>query len=935
MSIATKKVQKKSKSDHSVFRKQENNKSSLNKQNSSAQDILTLHQTIGNQAVQRLFESGFIQGKLTVGESNDKYEQEADRVADEVMRMPVPQVQRQSEEDEEEEMIQPKPIGEQITPLVQRQVEPEEEEEETIQAKSEGQTPQITPNLESKINAMQCGGHSLSKETRNFFEPRFGTDFSQVKIHTDSNANQLARSINARAFTKGNDIVFGGGEYSPASSSGKRLLGHELTHVVQQNRKKRNRSVVQKKENNTGVPDNLKSGIIPKHAHVIYEYPAKKIGNTGIKLSAKVTFNKRPSGASKKMKPVKVAIASTEYNPQKGTSKLKMGSVSIEIGSICGIKLSAGSDIFSVNSKGEFASTIKIVGSASYDINTFIELEECSLLNGLKFNEVQKKFIKNPNSEIKVEFKGEKKIDPVEWAKLKKMNKLEKNLEHLKDEAKQHTQKMKDRERAFNKKENRKLKRKNKKGKRYKRKKWNNSRSYKDLKRKSNELAKKITKNVDEIVDVAKTVKGKLARKIASKILAKITIIIEIIDTLILVAKIVKYWEDLKLQLPWKADGVSIDDMPLLGDIPKKGEKSSGKKDSKGTDTTSQVGTNNHQSTSTKGETPSTTKFPSDSSNLSSEMKEKIKKLSKPRRNLIEAMIQGKDGTKIQDKDVSEILNHIPKDLTAKESELIRSLVFSASGQTIKIIKQQLLKTLQKIRGKKGVTKNQSSLTNGTKVEKGAKTESIAPDIGKFYNIVFKSVFKKGENGLAIIVQEHVEEYLKNGLTNNKGLNFEVLKLSPLIEKLSSEDSKSGESKQKLILNLSVKVVSIPKSSTEKYKYKVGQILNKSSSFVWFAKESRLELLIMTNIIKNFIDETDNGFKLKKGVAGKVQDLGLFNGLIELQVKNKVYTIILVPKAPVNEGTQVLIKEKIIDVKENIPIIVDTINMNTLAKKRK
>ena len=239
MSISTKKVQEKSKSDHSFFKKQENSKGSLNKQNSSAQEILNLHQTLGNQAVQRLFESGFIQGKLTIGKPNDKYEQEADRVADEVMRMPEPQVQRQSEEDEEEEMIQTKSIGDQITPLVQRYVESEEEEEEALQAKAEGKTLQVAPNLESRINALQGSGQPLSKETRGFFEPRFGEDFSRVRIHIDSNASQLARSINARAFTKGRDIVFSGGEYSPVSSSGKRLLGHELTHVVQQNHENR------------------------------------------------------------------------------------------------------------------------------------------------------------------------------------------------------------------------------------------------------------------------------------------------------------------------------------------------------------------------------------------------------------------------------------------------------------------------------------------------------------------------------------------------------------------------------------------------------------------------------------------------------------------------------------------------------------------------
>ena len=170
-------------------------------------DILTLQKSVGNQAVHRLIDSGTIQAKLTIGQPNDKYEKEAYRVAYEVMRMPEPQIQRQIEEEEEEELLQ---------------------------AKSDGQIPQVTSGLESRINALQGGGLPLSKETRNFFEPRFGQDFSNVKIHTGSNANQLARSINARAFTKGNDVVFGGGEYSPESSSGKKLLGHELTHVVQQ-----------------------------------------------------------------------------------------------------------------------------------------------------------------------------------------------------------------------------------------------------------------------------------------------------------------------------------------------------------------------------------------------------------------------------------------------------------------------------------------------------------------------------------------------------------------------------------------------------------------------------------------------------------------------------------------------------------------------------
>ena len=116
----------------------ENHSKSLD---SPVEQILQLQQTMGNQAVQKLFDNGTIQAKLTIGQPNDKYEQEADRVADQVMRMPKTKgslvnghsslVQRQSgcPDCPEREEIQTKPIADQITPLVQRQVGPEEEEE--------------------------------------------------------------------------------------------------------------------------------------------------------------------------------------------------------------------------------------------------------------------------------------------------------------------------------------------------------------------------------------------------------------------------------------------------------------------------------------------------------------------------------------------------------------------------------------------------------------------------------------------------------------------------------------------------------------------------------------------------------------------------------------------------------------------------------------
>jgi len=195
---------------------------------------LMLQRSVGNQAVQRLFESGAIQAKLTIGQPNDKYEQEADRVADEVMRMPESQVQRQSEEDEEEEMIQTKPIGDQITPLVQRQVEPEEEEEEMIQPKANQGGFEADEAFHSQLIDVKSEGQTMNRQERAYFEPRFGVNFSGVRMHTGSKSAQLARSISAQAFTHGSDIYFGAGKYNVYSTQGRHLMAHELTHTIQQ-----------------------------------------------------------------------------------------------------------------------------------------------------------------------------------------------------------------------------------------------------------------------------------------------------------------------------------------------------------------------------------------------------------------------------------------------------------------------------------------------------------------------------------------------------------------------------------------------------------------------------------------------------------------------------------------------------------------------------
>ncbi|WP_428223898.1 DUF4157 domain-containing protein [Flavobacterium sp.] len=176
-----------------------------------------------------------VQTKLAVGASNDSYETEADSVADKVMQMNSSDsasissgqtaVQRKCAACEEEEKVRRKPLAEHITPLIQRH----------SLATADAST--ASPHVESKINNSRGGGSLMDSGTRNFMESRFGTDFSDVRIHTGSEAIQMSRELNAQAFTVGNDIYFNQGKYSPTTDVGKHLLAHELTHTIQQSGK--------------------------------------------------------------------------------------------------------------------------------------------------------------------------------------------------------------------------------------------------------------------------------------------------------------------------------------------------------------------------------------------------------------------------------------------------------------------------------------------------------------------------------------------------------------------------------------------------------------------------------------------------------------------------------------------------------------------------
>lgn len=172
-----------------------------------------------------------VQAKLTVGAADDPFEREADQTAERVMRMPLPKPLTPAS-DGGPRIGDDGPIRRMCSGCEEERVSRKAgdgEEEGVSEAKSV-----IGNDLGSRIHGICTGGAPLSEQHRSFFEPRFGHDFSKVRIHADRAAAETARSLRARAYTLGSHIAFGAGQYSPETAEGRRLLAHELTHVVQQ-----------------------------------------------------------------------------------------------------------------------------------------------------------------------------------------------------------------------------------------------------------------------------------------------------------------------------------------------------------------------------------------------------------------------------------------------------------------------------------------------------------------------------------------------------------------------------------------------------------------------------------------------------------------------------------------------------------------------------
>lgn len=173
-------------------------------------NILAMQRALGNQAV-----NGIIQAKLSVGSVHNQFEQEADRLAE--------QVTSGSTLNRQEKLTSTKGIS--------RRAGQAPEPQSPI---SEDSSFEAKESVERRIKSRQGAGHTLPDDTRRFMESKFGTDLSQVRIHTGHEAGEISQELNAEAFTHGRDIYMAEGRYKPHSQGGQRLLAHEITHVIQQ-----------------------------------------------------------------------------------------------------------------------------------------------------------------------------------------------------------------------------------------------------------------------------------------------------------------------------------------------------------------------------------------------------------------------------------------------------------------------------------------------------------------------------------------------------------------------------------------------------------------------------------------------------------------------------------------------------------------------------
>jgi hypothetical protein len=268
----------------------------------------------------RLSATAPIQAKLTVGAANDKYEQEADRVAKNVVQrlhsptQDAPESIQRDSLDEEGEL--------QTKPVLQRQTA------------ADGGA--VSTELESTIKQAKGGGQSLDTSLQAKMGQAMGADFSGVKVHTDSQSDQLNQSIQAKAFTTGSDVFFRKGEYNPSSKGGQELIAHELTHVVQQGSAGIQAQAIQSTASGDTSVQRIFFEGAPLNKHYSHALTAQEVTNdSGVITAVKagsgpghtIVYTERLVGGTPENKEVDLTVAGKSGGKSGSTDKSSGGTV--------------------------------------------------------------------------------------------------------------------------------------------------------------------------------------------------------------------------------------------------------------------------------------------------------------------------------------------------------------------------------------------------------------------------------------------------------------------------------------------------------------------------------------------------------------------------------------------------------------------------------
>ena len=369
-----------------------------------------------------------LQTKLTVNAPGDVFEREADRVSERVTSMPEPRPHLAREWGAGGRVWQ----GERATatPLQVRRVE----------ADDAGRT--VAAPVVDEV--LRSAGRPLDSATRNFMETRFGHDFSAVRVHTDARAAYAASAVAARAFTSGRDIVFGAGEYAPQTVRGRRILSHELTHVMQQAGGRVTAGAAQPTHGMSGTlqrQDDPSKGTQPVKSRGLDTNPARGATDRMEMLAKQFTGVKKPRTAKERLLALRQQLEeyAKYYEYSNRVEKYILGLLASADKSVTGDEpQSWGAFLFGQNTSSEGSTAakpskdVKYFNSSGGDLSEILEMGELLIIGVSKPHE----FFTTPEDlwekpgEVAMDLKG--KIEEINKA-LEEEEKKEENKKKLKE----------------------------------------------------------------------------------------------------------------------------------------------------------------------------------------------------------------------------------------------------------------------------------------------------------------------------------------------------------------------------------------------------------------------------------------------------------------------------------------------------------------------